>query len=89
MSKHTPGPWTLKVGPFGEHSIKAPDKKSVASVLQKRADVEANARLIAAAPELLEVAKACLTAREKFGLADLDLTRTLKAVIEKAEGTSK
>lgn len=57
MLKATPGPWVLKVGPFGEHSIKAPDGKSVASVLQKRPEVTANARLIAAAPALLVKAR--------------------------------
>ncbi len=58
-SKHTPGPWTLEKGhavgsviaEAGDYSITAPD--GVHDWFS--ADVEmANARLIAAAPELLE-----------------------------------
>ena len=55
MSRHTPGPWTV-VGPTAT-GVFAP---GVAPPLSRKRPLEvrrANARLIAAAPELLEVAR--------------------------------
>ena len=58
MSKHTPGPWTFdnEIGlirtdtpPYGEWDV--------AKVNIVRAEAKANARLIAAAPDLLETVK--------------------------------
>ena len=58
MSKHTPGPWTFDNGmgfirtdtsPYGEWAV--------AKVNIVRAEAKANARLIAAAPDLLETVK--------------------------------
>ena len=64
MSKHTPGPWFYVQGDEWSHSVctregELPDGSpsfwSVASVNKRREPAhEANARLIAAAPELLE-----------------------------------
>ncbi len=66
MSKHTPGPWSLDRLNF-QWTISVPDArqtnplvetgKTVANVMGNNSTAEANARLIAAAPELLEVAK--------------------------------
>lgn len=64
-AKHTPGPWTTsgtvvsaRVGasqrPVCEISIAAPSKGKRYSVDDHRPELMANARLIAAAPELLE-----------------------------------
>ena len=75
MSKHTPGPWHLRVDPIhqGQYFIRvqsygfAPlatvrgDKRSTLK------DSEANARLIAAAPDLLKALKAIVKS-----LADQD-----------------
>jgi hypothetical protein len=58
MSKHTPGPWTFDneiefictdTSPYGEWAV--------AKVNIVRAEAKANARLIAAAPDLLETVK--------------------------------
>ena len=58
MSKHTPGPWTFDnelefictdTPPYGEWDV--------AKVNIVRAEAKANARLIAAAPDLLETVK--------------------------------
>ncbi len=61
MSKHTPGPWTH--GPESR-DICGPDDESVASAATWRPESEevANARLIAAAPELLAALETLLTA---------------------------
>lgn len=73
MSKHTPGPWRIaendgayayiKSGP-GTNLMKP--GQMVAKVWLQDADYnEANARLIAAAPELLEACKQLLTTLEE------------------------
>lgn len=60
--KHTPGPWTVRKTdrPFyssigGAYFIHGPEKEYVARLTDEAGDREANARLIAAAPELFEV----------------------------------
>lgn len=60
MSKHTPGPWTSR--PFGDSFAVMVSDKRVAYCYGAFADwdketAEANAHLIAAAPELLEALK--------------------------------
>lgn len=66
MSKHTPGPW--HVSPFGAgFEIESATGVSVGQAHQTRPvrtaddhdERRANARLMAAAPELLEALKAC------------------------------
>ena len=55
-TKHTPGPWTngVMVGVSGAHKAGL-DLAFITSPLEsRRAECEANARLIAAAPDLLE-----------------------------------
>ncbi len=54
MSKHTPGPWkTLKTFGGVTH-VMTQDDKSIALLRGYKHPYSANARLIAAAPELLE-----------------------------------
>lgn len=91
QEKHTPGPWSAApVLSFGEFEIAGANKEEVALIYGYSGGdepganpSEANARLIAAAPELLEALKAVLD----------DKTRTYavrcmkaRAVIAKAEG---
>src|SRR5690606_57464 len=74
--KHTPGPWTPMVRPpasFADHGLRALAQVwggwivAVPKRLVDRLghDAEANARLIAAAPELLEALEELLTAVDK------------------------
>lgn len=107
MSKHTPGPWTgypANISP----NIEA-DGKCIAQVNPHNGDSEerrtANARIIAAAPELLEALKSIVfyykTLRGKVCLRDgypdpaaiienMDhKIAQLEAVIAKAEGREK
>ena len=51
-AKHTPGPWEATLGASGMTAVEADNGTIVASYVS-----EANARLIASAPELLEAAK--------------------------------
>ena len=110
--KHTPGPWVI--GPRYSHDVQTPDGNDIGAVCDAEQGgeegeiagnipwseeiAEANARLIAAAPELLEVAKAC---REVCLFGDDDgigasedvvipsaLFDRICAAINKAEGRS-
>lgn len=66
--KHTPGPWEIKQ--FGGPQISGPKGYAVAtmwgalSVRELKGQDLANARLIAAAPELLDVAERMMEALE-------------------------
>jgi len=98
---HTPGPWSYEKG-TGLIYPSNSTVKHVAHVFGLVPDIgnanknydewEANARLIAAAPDLLEAAKAVIRA---FGFAppeDVDLPTEwddLSAAVAKAEGTEK
>lgn len=70
MNKHTPGPWLLRTAPTSAglcHIVSAADwrgafiygdgiRKGFDDALPKAQELAANARLIAAAPDLLEAA---------------------------------
>lgn len=59
-TKHTPGTWQSEWPDFGDHRYVASTVSTVCdetAVCTLRADQEADARLIAAAPDLLESAK--------------------------------
>lgn len=67
-TKHTPGPWTVRKDAI-KFLITAKDNSGIAHTSGLHYDSEANARLIAAAPELLEALielKAQLLAHVKF-----------------------
>jgi hypothetical protein len=91
--KHTPGLWHIienkneneETRPF---SIWDNNLTFIARVIKEYPSVkaEANARLIAAAPELLEACKAMLEWQRVFFKLDFDLERKLREAIEKAEG---
>lgn len=63
-TKHTPGPWIAKAGPnrWNVTTATGPRTFNVAAINTDRAEQEANARLIAAAPDML----AALIAAERF-----------------------
>ena len=56
MSKHTPGPWVIQETNFAQQKnvYAQADKPPIATVYGSTGENEANARLIAAAPEMLE-----------------------------------
>ena len=61
MNKHTPGPWEYGEQE-GEYVIWNPDIGTIATTCADMADQEANAALIAAAPELLEALQGLMDA---------------------------
>lgn len=94
--KHTPGPWTVSGLPeiYGHDCINANGPEPVATVLRRfvRAENEANAYLIAAAPTLLAACKAALQVAEDVGDTKDHLgeewhhIKTLRAAIALAGG---
>ena len=96
MSGHTPGPWRLEVGVnTGWFDIRGP--KGIGDVLlaqrpawpDRAAESVANARLIAAAPELLAVVdRMLLTHGCDLPPAECADCRDARLAIAKAEGRS-
>lgn len=85
MAEHTPGPWDLVV--HGKNDSRVGRKTLLAIVYSEnfgdRPTQEANARLIAAAPDLLLGCKAALRYRD--GLVGTAIVQ-IEAAIAKAEG---
>lgn len=81
MSKHTPGPWAR----YGSiiRSIACNDRK-IADVRVIDDEGQANARLMAAAPDLLEALEAALTILTD-SVGDFDYDKAM-AAIAKAKG---
>ncbi len=89
--KHTPGPWTANLAPQGGFDIeKDPNDLGRYMVLATRnadearaEEMHANARLIAAAPDLLEALRDMVSDRECLSEATVAFA---KAAIAKATG---
>lgn len=96
MSDHTPGPWRIwdaHLGPNGDRmGIVSGETASLAEVLSDygRLPRDANARLIAAAPRLLAVAKSALVelvaCLDELGEPDSEIPARLREVIFEATG---
>ena len=96
MSKHTPGPWTEHKWNSEEHQVSALGgtvalvSHSHSLITDEQAD--ANATLIAAAPELLAACKLALdwhadgTPVEEMSSMEQTAINALEAAIRKAEG---
>ena len=91
--KHTPGPWEHNDTDMLQVQGRVMGYSVPISLIQKRSvgpmQAKANARLIAAAPELLEALKQLVNRFEQSGAYDHDHTIELaQSVIAKAEGQS-
>lgn len=99
-TKHTPGPWINDLGEFVRHPLDEFTSVHVATIYGASGigEAQANARLIAAAPELLEMLKRAAGGLRNLievgkltgGWADDAKTYTAEydAVIAKAEGAA-
>jgi hypothetical protein len=88
-TKHTPGPWTITNQCTAENIFYIGCRSgSLGSAYNKAGgEGEANARLIAAAPNLLECLKNALVVIEVTAQdADTRLVKEIKHAIEQAEG---
>lgn len=86
MTDHTPGPW-YDVAFYGNHSIGSVDVRVAEVVLNGVYDLkgEANARLIAAAPDLLEALYLLVRDKDR-GMRFSERIRHAEAAIAKATG---
>ena len=93
MSKHTPGPWETYVNANNDVTIRKmfPDGTECCQIARCKSSF-ANARLIAAAPELLEALKAGPSAEHPPVDGEIclcwqcEFVRLRRAAIAKAEG---
>ncbi|MDT3468959.1 hypothetical protein [Stenotrophomonas maltophilia] len=85
MSKHTPGPWAYQEDSDAyTHIVRGPNNRFICQLAQvTSAEIEANARLIAAAPELLEALERILKGALSLPRFAEELAR---AAIAKATG---
>lgn len=94
MTKHTPGPWWADTGCRCEnitiYGTETGDAVDVCDVVYRgdEIQIEANARLIAAAPDLLAALELILTAEERGFGADY-IKGCARAAIAKAKGKTK
>lgn len=94
MSKHTPGPWKAITDNGKLWWIRTEDNLSSIASLIGQKEIVQNARLIAAAPELLETLKDCLdderiaNGYDSGSLAPETIVKA-KAAIAKAEGSDR
>ncbi len=89
MSKHTPGPWKWIPSDRGSMLVKG-DESAVILLTQKRVENRngndtPDARLVAAAPEMLEALRSVLHFLNDYNLGD-DYAADIAKVIKKAEG---
>jgi len=91
MSKHTPGPWSYSIDRnyvrIYLHGLGRIDEIHGGDSLRGYCG-EANARLIAAAPDMLDMLKKCLDALEYVGPWEtpVGLIERVQVLIDKAEG---
>ena len=94
MTKHTQGPWWFDQD-TGEITCEAREGKVEIATVEIgwapafEAEQQANARLIAAAPELLEALKEAMGGYTEFSVGDRELLRKCRATIAKAEGATQ
>lgn len=82
MSKHTPGPWNVTVN-YEDEAFSIDDSLGFPIAIALK--IEANARLIAAAPDLLEACKLALSSCEPHSVVH----RKISDAVTKAEGDEK
>lgn len=89
MSKHTPGPWgfekTMLHSDHEAENIFANDGAEYLGAVWKGENAVPNARLMAAAPDMLEALKFALQS-DSFAFLKLDARIEIREAIAKAEG---
>jgi hypothetical protein len=96
MSKHTPGPWktvarNYPIADTGDYDgcwevLTGDPKKPIVQIWGDSDEDEANARLIAAAPDLLEALRRLLDSGDVRDAAEKGALAAARAAIAKAEG---
>jgi len=86
---HTPGPWFWRGLPRGGGSFLRARDEAVAYVVKSGMPNEADCRLIAAAPDLLEACESVIAAHDAVGTCNSGnkcILHGLRAAIAKARG---
>jgi len=90
MSEHIPGPWYVSKHGSDRCSVfkdYGDERELIANAIDTWEEAEANAQLIAAAPELLEAAEELQLLLERANVAEWNTaTIKLRAAIHKARG---
>lgn len=93
--KYTPGPWVARNATLPKSGVirwviletdNGFTLADTGSADTPKHQDEANAHLLAAAPDLLEACKAALEIRNKYGTSGAPVSKQLEAAIQKAEG---
>lgn len=87
MSKHTPGPWKVNKDYKGRTIIDCNDDNICIMDSLHEVDIKHNARLIAAAPEMLEALKRCIVdAKQNLTKAErLERIKIAQGLIDRIE----
>lgn len=91
MANHTPGPWELEDNHDGGFDLIASNKNWIATIHYGREEDEHDARLIAAAPELLEALIQARAAMPDKSFATDEAKAVIdlvNAAIDRAEGNN-
>lgn len=86
MSKHTPGPWSVEDDTPFSLWVSCPDGKNPLHQNRLNRDRLANARLIAAAPDLLAALQVAELALRERGLRACGEYKQIEAALAKATG---
>ncbi len=92
-ARHTPGPWRLAASGIDGHKVVAPDGRNICGMSNRislsMAERHANARLVAAAPDLLAALRDLVPADFDRHPDDfMPVWHAARAAIAKAEGRS-
>lgn len=91
MNKYTPGPWSVEARK-GETWVCRSDSAVLARIAAAKGSQQANARLIAAAPDLLEALKRLSAQCDRLRMPEQAMTDAEKsaiAAIDKATGANQ
>lgn len=95
MSQHTPGPWAIRKNIYGSLDLFGDGGSRIVGSQFLLMNQEANARLIAAAPDMLETLRECdamLASGESdpASMAELlaGIARKVSAILDRIEGTT-
>ena len=88
--KHSPGPWNTE-RPYGEPGLYVADAETglVARMATSNPNADADARLIAAAPALLDALDVLHAHNVQYGLGDAIANEAARAAIAAATGKEK
>lgn len=89
MSKHTPGPWNMAGPNTISNAAKTIGIAHISTYSVEQSEAEANVRLIAAAPDLLEALRTIVIHAASVQMDPQWAVKVARSAIAKATGESK